>query len=68
MPQLPLTMIVASGFAAVMSSSDDRMSEAPTPQLAPTATGFSARPSATPWMSFGARPIIERPAVSKETV
>ena len=39
------------------------MSDAPTPQFAPTATGFSARPSATPWMSFGARPIIERPAV-----
>ena len=61
-------MMVASGFAPLMSSSDDRMSDAPTPQLAPTATGLSDRPSATPWMSFGASPIIERPAVSKDTV
>ena len=34
--------------AALMSSSEDRMSDAPTPQFAPTATAFSASPSAAP--------------------
>lgn len=44
------------------------MSEAPTPQLAPTPTGCSERSAATPWMSRGSMPIMVRPAVSKEPV
>ena len=68
MPQLPLTITRASGRASVMSSSDVRMSEAPTPQFAPTATGSSLSPSAKPWISCGAIPIMVRPAVSKDAV
>ena len=44
------------------------MSEAPTPQFAPVATGASDNPENTVVSAPGRRPIIVRPAVSKEQV
>src|SRR5690349_10593325 len=44
------------------------MSGAPTPQLAPVATGGAVRPANTAVRSPGSRPIIVRPAVSNEHV
>ncbi len=68
MPQLPLTIRIVSGPDSLMSSKADRMSGAPTPQLAPTAIGCCGRSAVTPWMSLGCRPIIVLPAVSKDAV
>src|SRR6476661_997588 len=68
MPQLPLeTNEVVPSFS-VIASSETRMSDAPTPQFAPVATGGSARPSKTAVRSPGSSPIIVRPAVSNEHV
>jgi len=68
MPQLPLTMVIASGLASVMSRSEERMSDAPTPQFAPTASGPLPTSAATPWISLGLSPIIVLPAVSNDPV
>src|SRR3954449_9815917 len=51
-----------------MDSNDTSVSLAPTPQLAPMATGGNANPSNTWDRSLGNNPIIVRPAVSKEQV
>ena len=68
MPQLPFDTNAVSVSCSVMARSDTRMSDAPTPQLAPVASGADARPSNTRVRSPGSRPIIVRPAVSNEHV
>ena len=43
-PALALAMTIASGRRAVMPSTETRRSEAPTPQLAPNASGAASKP------------------------
>ena len=66
MPQLPFD--TTGRPPSTISSTETRMSEAPTPQLAPMASGALARSSNTAGKSPGIMPIIVRPAVSNEHV
>src|SRR3954452_24033086 len=68
MPQLPFETNAVSWSDSVIASSDTRMSEAPTPQLAPVASGAGSSPVNTPVSSPGMSPIMVRPAVSNEQV
>ncbi len=67
-PQFPLQIVVTSAPSAVICSRDTRMSGAPTPQLAPNASGAAGRSAKTRARSPGSSPIIVRPAVSNEQV
>ena len=67
MPQLPFVINGMCAWLAVapISSAVTKMSDAPTPQFAPIATGGTARSEKTSAKPSGFRPIIVRPAVSK---
>ena len=65
-PQLPFEIVGSAN--PLISRSDTRMSLAPTPQFAPTASGCTGRSVNTDSSAPGWRPIIVRPAVSNDMV
>ena len=65
MPALPLAITGSAGCAARKPSTVRSRSDAPTPQLAPKASGGCASSATSATMSAEVSPIIVRPAVSK---
>ena len=66
MPQLPFD---TTGVAkALICEMETKMSDAPTPQFAPIASGCGSRPSKICSSASGMIPIMVRPAVSNDIV
>ena len=67
-PQLPFEIRFRSPFPSAIANSVTRMSDAPTPQFAPIASGGGSIPANTSAKPAGCRPIMVRPAVSNDPV